>query len=435
MSQDDEFLWGTATSGHQVEGDNHDSDWWDFERRRLAVRSGPAARFIEHFEADLDIARELGTNAFRFSLEWARIEPRPGERDAAAVAYYDRLIEACLARGLRPVLTLVHFTLPRWCREGGRAGWLDESVQAAFVRHVRWVAQRYGDRIDTFVTVNEPAIFAFAGYFLGFFPPGLRGRRALVAACELALVRAHAEAYHVLHEEVARRWPGRRIRVGPAKHLAHWTRSVFDPGGRFFERARRFNWRFLDAIVHGVWLGPDSEEAQRIVSAAASTTDFIGINYYTSIAADPIALMRIGGMLPRRLDASHSDLGLPIAPDGFETMLSATWTRYELPILVTENGLADAADSRRARFLETHLAALERARAGGAQVFGYMHWALVDNFEWHVGFWPRFGLVSIDYSTQARTVRQSAWRYAELIAQARQRAQASPSPPSPSARG
>lgn len=416
---DEAFLWGTATSGHQVEGDNRHSDWWAFERSHLRVESGAASRFMEHFEADLDLARALGTNAFRFSVEWARIEPRPGERDPAAIAFYDRLIDACLARGLHPVLTLVHFTLPQWCREGGRQGWLDEAVHGAFVRHVRFCAERWGDRVATWLTINEPAIYALAAYFLGLFPPGVRGRPALVDACELALVRAHADAYRVVHEVVARRYPQQRVRVGAAKHMAHWTRSAFDPGGRFFERARRFNWRFLEAIVDGVWLGPAADGAEAIAAAAAGTADFIGINYYSSLVADPVALLRIGGVLPRRLDADHNDMGLPIAPEGFETMLVATWKRFELPILVTENGLADAADSRRARFLTDHLAALDRAMAAGAQVFGYLHWSLLDNFEWHVGFWPRFGLVSVDYASHQRTVRDSAWHYAKLIREQR----------------
>ena len=370
------FLWGTASSAHQVEGWNEHNDWWEFEKK--GERSLAACDFANRFEKDLDLAAGLGTNAFRFSIEWSRVEPREGERSEGAASYYEKLVAACRARGLRPMVTLLHFTLPRWCAE--RGGWLDERTLDAFERHVKWVADRFGSSVDLWTTVNEPNVQGGAGYLSGIFPPGKRARPDLARRCERALVRAHVRAYAALHAT------GKPCEVGIAQHAIAWRRGRLDPLGLVQRWGERFNWGFLDE---------------------ATAFDFVGINYYMSLGAHLGDLLRLSGLLPRPKLPGTSDLGWPIDASGFEEVLVAAHRRYGKPVIVTENGIADGVDALRPGYLADHLDALDRARAAGAQVAGYFHWSLTDNFEWHEGYAPRFGLYAVDYATQERTARPS----------------------------
>ncbi len=393
----EDFIWGTSTSAHQVEGGNVHNDWWDFERR--FTPSGAACDFWNLFEEDLDRARALGTNAFRLSLEWSRVEPRPGERDDEAVHRYERILLACRERGLRPILTLSQFTLPRWC--ASRGGWLEADTLLAFERHVRFVAERYGELVDTFVTVNEPNVLAGAAYVSGVFPPGRRFRPDLADRCEDTLVQAHIRAHRVLHEVIERRHPSARLMVGPSPHAISWRPSLWDPLGAVRALGARFNWRFLDQVVR---LAPDA-------------LDFVGINYFMGLESHLADALRFSGFLARPARPGTSDMGWPIHPKGFEECLVEAHRRYGRPILVTENGVADAQDAHRPRFIREHVAALEHAIVAGADVRGYCHWSLVDNFEWHEGYGPRFGLYAVDYATQERRLRPSGELYRELIAE------------------
>jgi beta-glucosidase len=378
------FLWGTATSAHQVEGGNVHNDWWEFEKR--FTPSGAACDFLNRFEEDLDRARALGTNAFRFSVEWSRIEPRPGERDPEAVRYYERLVEACRERGLRPILTLVQFTLPRWCAEKG--GWLAPETLEAFERHVRFVAQRFP--VDLYVTINEPNVQAGAGYMAGVFAPGKRFRPDLTARCEAALVRAHTVAHRVLHEVLD------EVEVGVSPHVIAWRRSGWDLAGLVAKQGEHFNWSFLDALP-------------------PETLDFVGMNYFMSMPAHALGALRFAGLLRRPAREGTSDMGWPIDAPGFEEALVTAHRRYGKPIIVTENGIADATDMLRPRYLVDHVSALEGALRAGARVRGYCHWSLIDNFEWHEGFAPRFGLYAVDYATQERKLRASGELYRLMI--------------------
>ena len=404
-----DFLWGTATSAHQVEGGNDRNDWSDFEKR--FTPSGRAADFARLFAEDLDRARELGTNSFRFSLEWSRVEPRPGETDASELAYYDALVNACRARGLRPLLTLVQFTLPRWAAQRSPGGWLDREVHEAFGRHVRRVAERFGDRIDLFVTFNEPNVLAGAGHIAGVFPPGKRFRFGLANRYQVELLRAHARAYEILHDVLGKR--GRTPKVGISPHIVSWQPTRADLAGSALSFGERFNWAGLDALQTGT-LNLPGFSAQ--LPEVKGRLDFVGLNYFMSMPAHLIGIARLACLLRKPIGAHTSDNGWPVDLQGLESAVREAYRRYRMPILITENGIADATDEKRPTYLIAQLLGLQRAVAAGADVQGYFHWSLIDNFEWHEGFAPRFGLYAVDYETQKRTARRSCELYRRIIA-------------------
>lgn len=403
------FLWGTATSAHQIEGDNIHSDWWAFERARRLTSSGEAARFLSRWEEDLDHAAALGTNAFRFSLEWSRVEPRPGEEDAGAWSFYERLVAGCVARGLEPMVTLLHFTLPIWAARAG--GWQRAETVAAFRRHAARVAERLVGPARRFATVNEPNVQVMGGYLAGVFPPGrlLRLREASEATANL--LRAHAAGYAALHEAAARR--GVSVSVGPVQHIVDWRPSRWDVGGA----GRRLGAAFNHGFLRGIQTGEVEGWGRRVaVPEARGSADYLGINYYMGLPADLRSGLTFAGLLRPPLRIAVSDLGWPIRPEGLTRALEEVWRAYRLPLYVTENGLADAADAQRGDFLVGHVQAIREAVRRGVDVRGYYHWSLLDNFEWHQGFGPRFGLVEVDYSSQSRRVRESGEVYRGLIA-------------------
>lgn len=402
------FLWGTATSAHQVEGGNIHNDWWNFERP--SKKSGAASDFRNRFESDLDLAQELGTNSFRLSLEWSRIEPRYRRPCPEAIAYYHRLIDACLKRGLQPFVTLQQFTLPRWCAEKG--GWLGKETLGAFERHVSWVAEQFGDRVSHFVTINEPNVQAGASYMAGVFPPGRRMRPDLADRCQAALIKAHAGAYKILHKIIEGRFPGRAVQVGVSPHIVSWNKSPWDVGGVFRKVGDEFNWGFLDALVSGTI---KFQTYREIAPEIQGCFDFVGMNYFMGMPANLLGLLKFMGFLSKQSTECSSDNGWPQDAPGFEKALLRAHNDYHKPIYVTENGIADASDQRRLKYLEDHLESLSRAVAAGAEVRGYFHWSLIDNFEWHEGLHPRFGLFEVDYESQARSPRQSAFLYKKLI--------------------
>jgi len=415
------FLWGVATSAHQIEGGNDRNDWSRWERLpgkiRGGARSGAACGSWDRWEEDLDLIRSLGLNAYRLSLEWSRIEPEEGRFDDAALARYRAMLEGCRARGIEPLLTLHHFTNPLWFRD--RDGWENRANLAYFERFARLAGERYGDLVDHWITVNEPEVLGFYGYDAGIFPPGLRDRsRALAVIANL--LEAHGLAAHALRDadRVDADGDGTAARIGIAKH---WVllepRTRWSPLDRFAARVqhRAFN----EAVVHALTGGPielvipGAKPVRRNVDSLRGASDFLGVNYYTRWT------VTLFGKEPRsaRRGAEVNDLGWEIYPEGLERALREC-AAYGLPMLVTENGIADAADRWRPAFLRASVAALDRARAAGADVRGYFHWSLLDNFEWMEGYEGRFGLFAVDFdqSGAPRRPRTSARIYAEQVA-------------------
>ena len=414
------FLWGAGTSAHQVEGGNNRNDWWDWEQLpgkiRNGDRSGAACRHWERYEEDLDLMRSMGLDAYRFSLEWSRIEPEQGRYDEAAIDHYRNVLLACRARGITPMVTLHHFTNPRWFAALG--GWEVERNLPHFVRYARLAGERYGDLVDLWITINEPEVLAFRGYDEGAWPPGVKDRsRALLVIANL--LEAHGLASAALRQidRVDADGDGAAALIGVAKN---WV--LFEPLRRWFPLdvfsawiqrnafnvavARALSGEAIDLSI------PGARRVRRRADALRGSSDFLAVNYYTRWMVSLI------GKEPRRArpGAEVSDLGWEVYPEGLERAI-LDCASFRLPIYVTENGIADAADRFRPRFIRESLAALDRARARGADVRGYFHWSLFDNFEWSDGFHGRFGLCAVDFEKAdlPRIPRPSAQIYSQEI--------------------
>jgi beta-glucosidase len=428
------FLWGAATAAHQVEGGNRLNDWWRFEQRPGAIRgrrgSGGACGHFERFDADFALAAADGHNAHRLSLEWSRIEPERGRFDDAAVAHYHEVLASLARHGLAPVLTLHHFTSPLWIADAG--GWESRATVDRFEDFVRFCAREFGREAAWWCTVNEPEVFAFRGWSEGIWPPGVRDNsRALeVIANQL---EAHGRAYRVLHAEA--RPGGTEPRVGFAKHyvqleaLRPW--HPLDRLQAFFERRV-----FVEAIEQAAADGvidlsiPGAKPVKRVLPELKDALDFYGLNYYTRWrvqSLSPVPHVATPG-------APLNDLGWEVWPDGFRRALLAAG-RFGKPVLVTENGVADAADAIRPAALVAFVEAMHAAITAGVDVRGYLHWSLLDNFEWSDGWHGRFGLYGVDPADPAlgRTRRRSAEVFARIarangVTEAARDAAAAPQP-------
>lgn len=407
------FLWGCATSAHQVEGHNVHSDWWAWEQAgRVKERSGLACDQYCRFEQDFGLAASLGHNAHRFSIEWSRIEPEEGRWDDEALAHYVQVVRALTHRGLEPIVTLHHYTSPQWLTAKG--GWMNPIVVSRFARYVERVADVLGREVRWWVTINEPMVFVRMHYVQGIGPPGVQDlRQALEAIRHICL--AHAVAYPILHGANA------EARVSIAHHVPAFTPCRWwHPADRLVARKTDalFNQALLDVLTEGRWRVPGVAAWQ--LPECRNTLDYLGLNYYgrqfIRHAPEP------GRWPGTSCDLGHhpwrvrerTAFGWDVHPASFEDALIRFSSTLRLPILVTENGAWMADDADRWRYLRRHLEAMAKARQAGAEVIGYCCWSLLDNFEWADGFTPRFGIVEVNYATQERIVRDSGRRYAEV---------------------
>lgn len=409
-----DFLWGAATSAHQVEGDNRLCDWWAWEQAgRVKERSGLACDHYRRFREDFDLAVQLGHRAHRFSIEWARIEPEEGRFDEAVLAHYRDVLEALHQRHLEPIVTLHHFTSPQWL--AAQRSWMNPKVIDYFARYTQRVVEALGDQVRYWITINEPMVYVHMHYIEGSGPPGPQPFKHALRVIE-HMIRAHAESYRVIHAGPG----GAQARVSVAACY-----PLFVPCRRWWPldymssllTNRMFNAAFLETLTQGRWFVPGMGMWR--IPQARQTLDYVGVNYYTRyfVRCGLTASTWMGQTceLTRHPHPvkEYSDMGWDIYPAAFTTVLRRVG-RLGLPIIVTENGTWVEDDARRWQFIAVHLAAMAEAMAHGAKVIGYQYWSLLDNFEWARGFGPRFGLVEVDYKTQARRIRQSGLRYAQV---------------------
>lgn len=417
-----DFKWGTATAAHQVEGNNTNSQWWQWEQTPGHIangdRSGIACDWWNNAETDFDRMVELGLNAHRLSVEWSRIEPREGRFDAAALDRYRAMLLGLRQRGIEPMVTLHHFTNPRWLDE--LCAWEKADVIVPrFKRYTEQVVRVLGDLCDLWCTVNEPNVFAVMGYLSGGrMPPGFSDTAQAVTVLRNALL-AHAAAYEALHANQ------KLARVGLAHHMRLF--QPMRPGNLLDANVARalnsiFNQSVLDALIGGRWHwllkrggrgGGGGGNARKL----RGTLDWIGLNYYTRHRVSFDHTKRdtlFSELLIYPQDVMMTDFNFgEIYPEGL-TFFLRQLARYRLPIYITENGLPDHDDDSRPAFLVQHLRTMWQAIQFCYDVRGYYHWSLVDNFEWSEGWRMKFGLIAMDTHTQVREYRRSALLYRDI---------------------
>lgn len=404
------FAWGTASSSYQVEGGIDGCDWADWERDghiHDGSRAGAACGWWDgKAEEDLALAAAGGQNAHRLSLEWSRLEPAPGHFDDAAFSRYERLLRTMRALGLAPMVTLHHFTLPRWVAARGSFCW--DGLPDAFARYAEECARRLGAHVAQLATLNEPSVLAFMGYFGEEWPPGLGSVRAGTQALATMLV-AHARARAALRRVVP------DVPVGIVLNAPRFLPArPGSRGDRFAAAAQDF--AFTGAVLSALTTGrllPPLALIPRSIAGLGGSIDFLGLNYYGSFDVR-FDLRMAGAAFGRHVQTptvrtAHNDWGR-IDPDGLEAQL-VRLSGMGVPLYVTENGLFDPDDAVRPGYLRAHVAAVGRAIARGADVRGYFHWSLVDNFEWAEGWATPFGLFAVDRATGVRTAKRSAAVY------------------------
>ncbi|MDD4980145.1 MAG: glycoside hydrolase family 1 protein [Candidatus Omnitrophica bacterium] len=389
-----DFFWGAATSSYQVEGNNINSDWWEWEKRvGLRDASGQACRHYEFYKEDFALAASLNHNCHRLSIEWSRIEPREGEFSASEIQRYKEVILSLKANSLEPVVTLHHFTNPLWFAKLG--GWQNKKSGFYFLRYVDKVVRELAPGVRYWVTINEPLVYAYHAYILGVWPPQ---EKSILKANRVQenLIRAHIETYRLIrriYEDKSLNYP----LISIAKNTQAFVACIPTLRNKIavYLRNRYYNLDFVERLLR------------------AKTLDFIGINYYSR------SLVETQGWGIRNLtmdvcQGGHSclkknSMGWDIYPEGLYSVL-LEFKKYNLPLFILENGVCTDDDNLRWDFIYAHLKNLHLAIQAGAPLLGYIYWSLIDNFEWDKGFAPRFGLIEIDYHTYRRTVRESAKR-------------------------
>lgn len=425
-----DFVWGVATSAYQIEGaatadGRGPSIWDDFCRRPGVIADGSSGeRACDHYHrlsSDLDLMRRLGIPAYRFSIAWPRIQPEGPAVNEAGVAFYDRLVDGLLERGITPYATLYHWDLPiRFQRD--RGGWADRATARAFADYAGLLAARLGDRVKSFTTHNEPWVTATLGYERGVFAPGVRDRATALQASHHCLL-SHGWAAQAI------RAARQDAQVGIVLNLSPIHPATDAPQDEM--QARRddgllVRW-YLDALLLGrypadvlEYLGGDAPRVGAGDGALiAQPLDFLGVNFY-----HPLISGAQRRWVPAREGAPVTDMGWEVSPRDFTGLLMRLHRDYRLPPLyITENGAAyedrlvggEVEDEPRRAYLESHLHAVAEALDQGVDVRGYFVWSLLDNFEWASGYSKRFGIVHVDYSTMERTPKRSALWYAQLL--------------------
>jgi len=397
------FFWGAATSAYQVEGNNVNSDWWEWEKKLgLKETSGPACRHYELYKEDFDLARSLNHNCHRLSVEWSRVEPREGKFSSDELGHYKDVMRSLKERGIEPIVTLHHFSNPIWFAAKG--GWNNKDAPGYFLRFAQKVVDALSDKVRFWVTINEPLVYVYHAYLLGAWPPQ---EKSFLKAQKVSnnFISAHVKAYKLIHAIYTQKaLPPPFVSI--AKNLQEFIPCINTFRNRCAAtlRDRTFNYAFLNKLIRHKAL------------------DFIGVNYYTRSLVEAEGLS-LRSLLLDVCKNNHSQLkknslGWDIYPEGLLHLLLKL-RKYHLPVFILENGICTEDDTLRREFIYEHLKHIHLAIEKGAWVMGYVYWSLLDNYEWDKGYSPRFGLIQVDYATYKRTIRPSAIDFSQICKTAR----------------
>ncbi len=404
----DHFLMGSATAATQIEGGDTNNNWYDWCLKNRIKDGTSCLRANDHwnrYPEDIELMKQLNHHVYRMGIEWSRIEPEKGVFDDGSIEHYRQEIKLLLDNGIKPLVTLHHFSHPLWFVAQGE--FENTSAVESFEQYTRYVVERLGDLVAEYITINEPNVFVINGYFFGDWPPGKKNLKLAMKVYK-NMTLCHIAAYKAIHEIRREKGFEGRTMVGVANHL-----RIFDPFSKNpldYIAARLMQYIFQDAIVKsmtgGFLVPPVGLGAP---AGKGRYYDFIGINYYTRSA------VQFRGFKDSAMPGNpRNDLGWEIYPEGLSKLCRRYYKKYRAPIWITENGTCDAKDSFRAKYIYTHLYEVAKLNEEGIPVERYYHWTLTDNFEWIEGESARFGLIEVDYETQKRTIRKSGCFYGEV---------------------
>lgn len=415
-----EFMWGSATASHQIEGHCTNNNWYQFEsavdawgKQRIlnGQKAGICCDSWNLYKQDTQLMKELSLNSYRFSVEWSKIEPQQGVFDENALDHYEQVVDDLLANGIEPMITLHHFTNPIWFEDKG--AFLQDDSPQTFVKFAEKVVQRLAPKVKMWCTINEPAIYAVLGYFVAEFPP------ALVDAKKMGIVYKNLLLAHTLTYKMIK-----KIRpdaqAGMAVHVA-----ICDPYNSWnivdilISRIlnKNLNELHLDYMVNGRFdFSMPGMASEKYSGAEKDCFDFVGLNYYRNQFRkfqpfDKDMFKEVA----KSPEEDLTDMGWEIYPEGLYRSLKMIKRYTSKPIYITENGIADEKDIKRAKYIEDHLIVINKAIADGYDIRGYYYWSLLDNFEWAHGFQGKFGLYSVDLNTRKRSLYPGSRKYREII--------------------
>jgi len=425
-----DFIWGVAASSFQIEGaakqgGRGPSIWDDFCKQPEAIADGSngdvACDHYHLWESDLDIIFDLGLNAYRFSVAWSRVQPEGfGAWNEEGLAFYDRLIDGLIKRGIQPHLTLNHWDLPSGLQAKG--GWKNRETVDHFVAYAKKIAARFGDRVISIATHNEPWVQTILGHETGIFAPGIKNRATAMQVSHHLLL-SHGLALQALRAQGCKSQLGIVLNLAPMHPVSN---SAADVAKAKIEDGRLLRW-FMDPMFKACYpqdilefLGDDAPKVQAgDMQTIATSMDFLGVNYYSRslVSSDPDWSLKQTG-------CELTDMGWEVYPQGLTELLVRLNRDYKIPpISITENGAAfpdqmthgRVHDRERTLYIANHIAAMQAAMKQGVVITSYMVWSLLDNFEWASGYAKRFGIVYVDYETQKRVLKDSALWYRDFV--------------------
>lgn len=410
-----DFLLGTAGAAVQIEGGDRNNTWYRWCEQGH-IRDGShcisANDHWNRYREDILFMKELHQDTCRMGIEWSRIQPEPGRFDPDALSHYRDVVHELTKNNIKPLITLHHFSHPLWLEDLG--GWENPAVVGYFKNYTQYVVENLGDQVSDWITINEPNVFTTYGYLYGTWPPGKKDIGAVFRVYR-NMIKAHIEAYKLIHEIRGRmHFPGKTM-VGVAHHL-----RVFDPErNRLADKipAKLIQYLFQDLVVQAMATGKFKFPLGfgEYPLGKGVFQDFFGVNYYSRdmvrFTFNPGAVF---GELKVKANSPVNDLGWEIYPEGLYRLCKYYYRKFLIPVFITENGICDSNDTLRSKYIYDHLQQVTRLINAGIPVRRYYYWTLIDNFEWLEGESARFGLVHNDYRTQQRTIRPSGRFYGEI---------------------
>lgn len=400
------FLFGTATSGFQIEGNNNHSSWHDWINSGHIKNYLKNQTFCDHWnriDEDIGLIKKLNSKTYRMGLEWSRIEPKEGIFDKEVIEHYIYEIKKIKDNKIKPLVTLHHFSNPVWFENKG--GWLNKRGINYFLNYTGYIVDILSDYVQDWITINEPNIYLGMGYLKGYWPPGKKLALFKYLHCAQNMITAHRKAYNIIHETGIKK--NVMMNVGVAHHIRNFkplNKNIFNK-----KIIQLLNYYFHDLFLDHMTVEYINKKSDKNI-IKEKYADFLGINYYTM---DTIG---ISFNLHKKSSDSEikNNLGWEVYPEGLFDICSKYYLRYNLPIYITENGICDNNDSMRIKFIYDHVFQIKKLIDAGINIQRYYHWSLIDNFEWLEGLKARFGLIHIDYNTLKRTIKKSGFFYSEL---------------------